>query len=460
VVIGSSPRVGGLVPSFVRRFLGDADQRSLAAATLAGFVIRVTGVVLLTIVTVLFTRLMGAEEYGRLAFLLSGSFIIVLFAGLGLPTAASRLVPRYLARGDRDTALHYFLAGLAVVSVTGMVGAAALAALLRWLPSFVGEYDFSLAGILGLVITITLMRFVSEASRAFGLQLTGFVAESVAVRVILLAALALYLAAGAPLSAGTALGLYVLAQGLVVFAVVVMVLHQIAPSRSAVHLRPLRLYCGWLGISTVMLVTPVYYFLLFETDIIVLGVLAGPYDVGLYQVARRLAELTVFCAGAASAVGLPRLARAHAEGRADKLQATVDLMNLISVGSTAAVAVGLVAVGPFALQLFGRDFADGYPVLLILAFGRLAAALFGPASDVLLMTGHHRRLGRVNLVFALVNLALNLVLIPWLGAAGAAIATSTASLCWNIWLYVLVRRLTPTDTCALRRPWRKQCAAT
>ena len=47
----------------------------------------------MTVVTVLFTRLMGAEEYGRLAFLLSGSFIIVLFAGLGLPTASNRLVP-------------------------------------------------------------------------------------------------------------------------------------------------------------------------------------------------------------------------------------------------------------------------------------------------------------------------------------------------------------------------------
>lgn len=448
-----------LVPTWLRRQLGDADNRSLAVSTLAGFVIRAAGVALLTVVTVLFTRAMGVAEYGRLAFLLSGSFIVVLFAGLGLPTAASRLVPRYLARGARDTALHYFLASLAGIALTAAVGAAAFAILLRALPTLFGAYDFALAGTLGLIVTVALMRFVSEASRAFGLPLTGFIAESIAVRVILLAAVGLYLAADASLSADAALTLYVLAQGIVVLGVTALVLRRVRPSRAALRRRPLRLYRGWLGVSTVMLVTPVYYFLLFETDVVVLGILAGPYDVGLYQVARRLAELTVFCAGAASAVGLPRLARAHAERRPDKLQATVDVMNLIGLGSTAAIVLALVAAGPFALQLFGRDFADGYPVLLILAFGRLAAALFGPASDVLLMTGHHGRLGRVNLVFALVNLALNLVLIPRFGAAGAAVATTAASLSWNVWLYVLVRRLTPTDTCVLRRPWRVQPAA-
>ena len=165
--------------------------------------------------------------------------------------------------------------------------------------------------------------------------------------------------------------------------------------------------------------------------------------------ARRLAELTVFCAGAASSVGLPRLARAHAERRPDRLQATVDVMNLIGVGSTGAIVAGLVAVGPFALHLFGPEFAAGYPALLVLAVGRLAAVLLGPASDLLLMTGHHRRLGRVNLVFAVLNIALNLVLIPWLGAAGAAVATTTATVSWSAWLYRMARRLTPVETCAL-----------
>ena len=164
--------------------------------------------------------------------------------------------------------------------------------------------------------------------------------------------------------------------------------------------------------------------------------------------ARRLAELTVFCAGAASRSGCPprprprRAAPRPAPGH-------VDVINLIGVGSTGAIVAGLVAVGPFALRLFGPEFAAGYPALLVLARGRLAAVLLGPASDLLLMTGHHRRLGRVNLVFAVLNIALNLALIPWLGAAGAAVATATVTVSWSAWLYGMARRLTPVETCAL-----------
>lgn len=435
----------------LRAMLGDRDSLAMAVSSLAGFGVRVAGVVLMTAVTVLLTRLMGVEEYGRLAFLLSGGFIVVIFAGLGLPTAASRLVPRYLARGRRDTALHYLLFALAAVTLVASAAGAALAALLELLPSVFGRYRFPAAGVVGLVVTLALMRVASDTSRALGLPMAGFVAESVAVRLILLAALAAFAAAGLPLSAGAALALYVGAQAAVVLGVVALVLTRIRPGPEAARPRPLRLYRSWLGVSLVMLATPVYYFLLFETDVVALGVLSGPYDVGLYQVARRLAEFAVFAAGAASAVGLPRLARAHAERRADRLQATVDVMNLVSVGSTLAIVLGLLAAGPFALRLFGPEFAQGYPVLLVLALGRLAAVLLGPAGDLLLMTGHHRRLGRVNVVFAALNLVLNVALIPRFGALGAAIATSVAALGWTAWLYGLARRLTPVDTSVLGR---------
>jgi O-antigen/teichoic acid export membrane protein len=447
-----------LLRPWLARLVGDSDSLAMATSSMAGFAIRAAGVLLMTVVTVLFTRLMGAEEYGRLAFLLSGSFIIVLFAGLGLPTASNRLVPRYLARGRVEAAGHYLVLGLAVVALMAAAGGAAFAVAMSLLPGIFGEYRFPVLAIIGLVVTVALMRFVSESSRGFGLSLAGFLAESITVRCLLLPALLTYLAAGLPLAAGPALNLYVAAQALAVVIVLILVARQVRLGRRSLRRRPWRLYRAWLGVSFVMLVTPVYYFLLFETDIVLLGILAGPYEVGLYQVARRLAELTVFCAGAASSVGLPRLARAHAERRQDRVQSTIDVMNLISVGSTGVVVLALVAVGPFALQIFGPEFAQGYPALIVLALGRLAAVLLGPASDLLLMTGHHRRLGRVNLTFAILNLALNFALIHWLGGLGAAIATCTASVSWSAWLYLMARRLTAIETCPLRRLQRRQQA--
>ena len=82
---------------------------------------------------------------------------------------------------------------------------------------------------------------------------------------------------------------------------------------------------------------------------------------------------------------------------------------------------------------------------------RLFALLFGPASDLLLMTGHHGRLGKVNMACALVNIALNLLLIPPFGVLGAALATSTVLIGWSFWLYLLARRYTTVETCLFRR---------
>jgi O-antigen/teichoic acid export membrane protein len=253
------------------------------------------------------------------------------------------------------------------------------------------------------------------------------------------------------LGADAALVLWVGSQGLVALAVTAVVLGRLELRASTLLPRRSRLYRGWLGVSTVMLVTPVYYFLLFETDAVTLGILAGPEDVGVYQVARRLAELVVFCAGAASSVGLPRLARAHAARQAERVQSTVDTMNGIALLSTVATVMGLVLLGPWALGLFGAEFAAGYPAMLVLALARLASLLFGPASDLLLMTGHHARLGKINLVCALANIALNLLLVPQLGVMGASLATGAALVGWSAWLYAVARRHTPIETCLLRR---------
>jgi O-antigen/teichoic acid export membrane protein len=427
------------------------ERRHLLVHSLLGTLVRVTGVALMMLVTMLFTRLMGAAEYGKVAFLLSGSFVVVLLSGLGLPTAALQLLPRYAVRGRASLIGHYLAAGLCVTGAAAVIGGLCLSLVLTLVPELARDYGFPWFLVVGLVLSVALMRFASETSRACGLQLIGFAAESVAARVILLVVLALYLLLGAQLQADAAVAFWAISQGAVAIAVTAVVLWRVRPGADMLRLRPLRQYRGWLRVSTVMLVTPVYYFLLFETDAVMLGVMAGPEPVGVYQVARRLAEFVVFCTAVASAVGLPRIAEAHAARRPDQIQATVDAINGISLLSTLAIVLALGVLGRWALGLFGPEFGDGYLPMMMLALARLVSVLFGPASDLLLMTGHHRLLGRVNLICALLNIGLNLVLIPPLGIVGAAAATSIALLCWSAWLYRLSRRDTSIETCLLRR---------
>jgi O-antigen/teichoic acid export membrane protein len=103
-------------------------------------------------------------------------------------------------------------------------------------------------------------------------------------------------------------------------------------------------------------------------------------------------------------------------------------------------AAALACLGPFILSLFGADFTSGYPTMLVVLGGLVLRSATGPVEFLLNVTGHHRDTMRVYAVAALASIGLNLVLIPAFGIIGAAIATYTAMLGGNAYLYVLVRR--------------------
>jgi len=82
--------------------------------------------------------------------------------------------------------------------------------------------------------------------------------------------------------------------------------------------------------------------------------------------------------------------------------------------------------------------ASAYPWLLILAFGQLINAFAGPGLNILNMTGYEKSARNTMLVVVVLNVLLNLILIPTLGPLGAAISTTTTMVGWNVWAALLV----------------------
>ena len=89
------------------------------------------------------------------------------------------------------------------------------------------------------------------------------------------------------------------------------------------------------------------------------------------------------------------------------------------------------------LLLFGPQFGEGYPLLYILAIGLLVRASIGPAESLLTMAGQQGICSLIYTATFLVNVALNLLLIPRFGLMGAATATSTALIIETVALYTV-----------------------
>jgi O-antigen/teichoic acid export membrane protein len=188
-----------------------------------------------------------------------------------------------------------------------------------------------------------------------------------------------------------------------------------------------------------------------HTDIIMLGWFANAEVVGVYRVAGQGAMLVAFGLQAANAVLAPHFARLHSRGEFVLLQRLVtSSARLIAVTALPAALI-LVLFGDSVVGLlFGPKFISAQGPLAILAIGQLVSAGFGSVGFLLNMTGHENIAARILWQTAILNVILNISLIPFFGMIGAASATAVSVAAWNILLFREVRRRLGLFSTALR----------
>ena len=89
--------------------------------------------------------------------------------------------------------------------------------------------------------------------------------------------------------------------------------------------------------------------------------------------------------------------------------------------------------GEFLLSIFGEGYEGSISILRILCFGQIINALCGPVMYLLNMTGNEKEARNTMIYAAIVNISANILLIPIFGLEGAAWATSSTMILWNIW---------------------------
>ena len=91
---------------------------------------------------------------------------------------------------------------------------------------------------------------------------------------------------------------------------------------------------------------------------------------------------------------------------------------------TLATALTIAVAGPWIMLVFGPEFQESAPLLWIVGAAHVFSAACGPVGMLLLMERKGGRALSAQIVALAANGALGLVLIPRLGALGAAISLS------------------------------------
>jgi O-antigen/teichoic acid export membrane protein len=381
-------------------------------------------------ISVVSARGLGADGRGRLAVAVTATGVLVQLANLGFSSAIIYVVSRRARRAPRALGLAYTAAG-ALLAVAALVFGAS---------SLVGV-GWPLAGLVVAWAPIQLLTVLQDQVFLGLRRLPVYTAIQMGSRLAALGAAgtAAWLAPGNVLAFASG---QVAVEGCAALAGAGLLARSgVAPRAwSWRWLRPVR------AIALRALPPLLFGFLLVRSDILLVGWFHPPAVVGSYALAAQLVDLLLLFPGTVGVVLFPRLARS-----ADPARDTARLSRSVGLALAGVAAAMAVLGAPVITLVFGPDFAPAYRSLLLLLPGAVALGYESILTQYFSNRGYPPFLSRYwAAVFAL-NLVGNLLLVPRLGALGAAL---TSSACYATLCGLVARRFVQSSGLPWSALWR------
>ena len=187
-----------------------------------------------------------------------------------------------------------------------------------------------------------------------------------------------------------------------------------------------------------MALSAIAYFIMQSVDIIILTVYEGFDSVAYYSIAVKLATVTALALMSVNIVIAPKIAEIYNTNDFNRLNKLIkDAARIIFIISLPVLLILFIFSGP-ALSLFGEGYVFAKQALWFLLAGQFFSALCGPGAIYLNMTGKQKKLNNILISGLIVNVVLNLILIPVYGIEGAATATLISMVFWNSMIVAVI----------------------
>jgi O-antigen/teichoic acid export membrane protein len=365
------------------------------------------------VMTIMLPRYLGAAVYGRLYFAISLTSVFAIMVEFGL----NSLVSREISKKPEDTTAYLVNAALLKAGLW-IVAFAIMNAFVR-----IADYPpqtVAAVMILGVAIMITsmssLLVAVLQATRHINWVAISSIAEKAVLTCLGVAALlsgyGMLVIAGIMLLSATI--------GLALDLFWFVRLSRVAPVHAGWEgVRPRPLFVRALPFFSVVFLGAIY----FRVDVIIMSLVKSSVVVGWYGASYRLFETTNLIPEAFMFAFFPvfcRMALRKDTSLALATQKALDLLLLIGI----PVAVGMFTLaGPIVKTLYGAQFLPSVGSLRLLALATPLLYTNAAFVQLLVATDRQKKLAVTAGIGAVVNVGLNLLLIPRYGHIGAAATT-------------------------------------
>lgn len=179
-----------------------------------------------------------------------------------------------------------------------------------------------------------------------------------------------------------------------------------------------------LSFSLPLMVSGIFVTSMRQIDNVVLGFFLNATSVGIYDASFTIAAVLHLGINALRFLFMPVFSSLLDTGDVGQMERVYSIVTKWIVLLTLTPFLGILLFPATVLEIVFRPaFVAGTPVLVVLASGFMLNAAFGPTGPSLISLGETRMMMYVTGVGVVVNLVVNVMLVPIIGALGAAVAS-------------------------------------
>lgn len=398
---------------------------------------RLISMVVNFLVQVLTVRYLSKTDYGAFAYALSMVSLGETVVTLGLDRAVTRFIPIYQEKKDYNKLFGTLALVLGTILSLGLTLILLMVGL-RGAISGTLIKDSEAVALLAILIALSpvqaLDNVINGLFAVFSSPKAIFFRKYVLAPALKLTVVILLIAARSSVQflAVGYLGAGLLGVGIFSYILVRVMRQQ--DLFAHLSLRDVRIPAREVLSFTVPLLASDLVFVVMNTvDAVLLEQFHGTADVAAYRAVQPTAKLNQMVLASFALLFTPAAARLFARNDRQEINSLYwENAAWVAIVSFPIFALTFSLAGPVTVLLYGTRYEDSALIMAMLSFGYFFNAATGQNGLTLKVLGKLRYIVTVDILAAVLNLGLNLVLIPRYGALGAGVGTMTTLILFNL----------------------------
>ena len=188
-----------------------------------------------------------------------------------------------------------------------------------------------------------------------------------------------------------------------------------------------------LSVAFPMLMTYAAFIVINSADVFLLKSFGiDTADVGIYKTCTNISMLAATLLVALNTTVQPKITQLYTQNNLQEVQRIAQKSSKLIFWLSVPVFLILIFGAKYVMWLYGKEFLGGALSLAIMTVGQVVNTLCGPTAQLLNATGYHKSFRNISFFGAVLNILLNIFLIPAYGIEGAAMANALSVIAWNL----------------------------